>query len=106
MAVATIPFEIVSGEVAYIGGTRVTLETLLHSFLEGATAEEIVQRYPTLDLADVYATIGYYLHNREEIDNYLRQAEVETQQLRDTIEGRFPPIGIRERLLDRKKGHA
>lgn len=106
MAVATIPFEIVSGKVAYIGGTRITLETLIQSFLEGATAEEIVQRYPTLDLADVYATIGYYLYNREEIDIYLRQSESESRQLQETIEKRFPPIGIRQRLLDRKKGHA
>ena len=32
-----------------VGGTRVTLDALVAAFTGGATAEEIVQRYPSLD---------------------------------------------------------
>ncbi len=46
--------------VVLVGGTRVTLDTVVLAFKDGATAEEIVQQYPSLRLADVYAVIGYY----------------------------------------------
>jgi hypothetical protein len=32
-------------------------------FKQGATAEEIVYRYPSLKLADLYAAIGFYLNH-------------------------------------------
>ena len=47
--------------VIRIANTRVTLDTIVAAFLEGATAEEIAQQYPTVELADIYAIIGYYL---------------------------------------------
>lgn len=47
--------------VARIGGTRVTLDSVVYAFQQGATAEEIAQQYPALKLADVYGAITYYL---------------------------------------------
>ncbi len=103
MAVATVPFEINAQGVAHIGGTRVTLDTVILTFLDGATAEEIVQRYPTLNLADVYSTIGYYLLNREEIEGYLRRSAEQSEKIRTLNESRFSPEGIRNRLLARQE---
>ena len=57
--------------VARVGGTRVTLDTVVRAFTRGATAEEITQQYPSLSLPDVYVIISYYLQNREEVDKYL-----------------------------------
>ena len=54
-----------------MAGTRVTLDTVLESFLDGATPEEIVQRYPSLDLVAVYEVIAYYLRNQEQLNAYL-----------------------------------
>ena len=34
--------------VMRVGGTRVTLDTVVAAFREGATAEEITQQYPSL----------------------------------------------------------
>ena len=59
--------------VMRVGGTRVTLDTVVAAFREGATAEEITQQYPSLQLADVYAVIGYYLRHQPEVDDYLRE---------------------------------
>jgi hypothetical protein len=42
--------------IVRIGGIRVPLETVVSAFDRGAAAEEIVMRFPTLDLSDVYAT--------------------------------------------------
>lgn len=54
-------------------GTRVGIEFVLRDYLEGATAEEIALRFPTLTLEQVYATITYYLAQREFVDNYMQR---------------------------------
>jgi uncharacterized protein (DUF433 family) len=84
-----------------IGGTRVTLDTLVAAFDEGATAEEIAQQYPTLKLADVYSVIGYYLRRQAEVKGYLRQRQQQAFDIRNQNESQFNPQGIRDRLLAR-----
>lgn len=87
-----------------VGGTRVTLDSVIWEFNQGASAEEIVDAYPSLRLADVYAVIGHYLRHRSEVEEYLRQQEREAEVIRREIEARFDPRGIRERLLARRTG--
>lgn len=86
-----------------VAGTRVTLDTVIHAFDGGATAEEIVQRYPVLHLADVYAVIGHYLHHPQEIRTYLQRRRREAEAVRTENEARFDPEGIRDRLLARRR---
>jgi uncharacterized protein (DUF433 family) len=83
-------------------GTRVSLETIVGAFDAGATAEEIAQQYPSLDLAMVYAVVTYVLDNRQSVDAYVatRRAAAAAQQA--TIEGHLSPGGIRSRLLARR----
>ena len=85
-----------------VGGTRVTLETLVAVFMAGATAEEIVQRYPSLDLGDVYAVIGYYLHHRQEVEAYLQRRQEQASMARRRQEAHFDQTGLRDRLLARR----
>jgi uncharacterized protein (DUF433 family) len=85
-----------------VGATRVTLASLLSAFQAGATPEEIVQQYPTVQLAEVYAVVAYYLRHQEEVDAYLRAHEAEEAEVRAINEARFDPVGIRERLLSRR----
>lgn len=68
-------FDFVSEDDIRIKGTRVGIEVVLWEYLEGAIPEEIVLRYPTLSLPQVYATITYYLYNREAVDAYLRRCQ-------------------------------
>ena len=42
-----------------IKGTRVTLRTILASLAEGATAQEIIEDFPTLTEEDVRAVIAF-----------------------------------------------
>lgn len=97
------PLQFDNHGVCRVSGTRVTLESLIHAFQRGAAAEEIVQQYPTVPLADVYATIAYYLKHRGEVDAYLQKAEDETDQVLREVRSRFPLTGLRERLLARRK---
>jgi len=89
--------------VVHVGETRVTLDTVIATFLNGATAEEIAQQYPTLKLADVYAVISYYLRHKEEIETYLSDRKEQAAKVQEENESRFNPSGIRERLLARQR---
>ena len=101
-AVFEIPIETDLDGVIRVAGTRVTLDTLVEAFNEGATAEEITQQYPSLELGDVYAVIGYFLHNRDEVEQYLERRREQAVRVRTENEARFDPEGIRDRLLARR----
>ena len=101
-ATMTVPIEHTAEGVLRVGGTRVTLDTVVTAFLQGATAEEIVLRYPSLKLADVYAVIGYYLQHQADVDDYLQQRQHRADLVRVENESRFPQDGIRARLLARR----
>jgi len=96
------PLETAPDGTVRVGGTRVTLDTVVAAFLEGATAEEIAQQYPVVALADVYAAIGYYLHHRSDVDSYLDQRRTFSQHVRDENAARFNPGDLRARLLARR----
>jgi uncharacterized protein (DUF433 family) len=88
--------------VIRVSGTRVPLDTVVHVFLAGASAEEIADRFSTLSLADVYSAIGYYLRHREEVDRYLAERERDAEEVRALVEARQGPSLTRERLLARR----
>jgi uncharacterized protein (DUF433 family) len=98
-----IPLETDEHGVIRVSNTRVTLDTIVTAFKEGATAEEIAQQYPTVPLADVYYVIGYYLHKRDQVEEYLGKRKLEADELQTQMGARFNPVGIRERLLARQK---
>lgn len=98
----TVPLVTDMDGVVRVGKTRVTLDTVISAFLDGATAEEIVHQYPSLKLADVYAVIAYYLRRRAEVDAYLQQRQQQSEKLREQNESRLDPLGIRDRLLARR----
>lgn len=51
---------------------RIGIESILYEYLyKDKTAEEIAERFPTLTLEQVYATILYYLHNKEQVTAYM-----------------------------------
>ena len=104
LVVATDPVALTTDAdgVVRVGNTRVTLDTVVYAFREGATAEEIVQQYPTLQLADVYTVLGYYLKRQVEVDSYLQGREQQSSQVRQENEKRFDPLGVRARLLARQ----
>lgn len=106
MVIATeiIPLETDVHGVIRVSNTRVTLDTIVTAFKEGATAEEIAQQYSTVPLADVYYIIGYYLRRRDEVEVYLGKRKEEADGLQKQMEARFNPVGIRERLMARQKG--
>jgi uncharacterized protein (DUF433 family) len=113
LSIKAQPIPITLGEdgIARLADTRVRLEAVVAAYHEGATAEEISLRYTTVDLADVYFVIGYYLKNRYEVDKYLREREAQDRAVREEARaaylagGRLPghpsEPGIRRLRFDR-----
>jgi uncharacterized protein (DUF433 family) len=97
-----VPIHTDADGVIRVARTRVTLDTLVSAFDAGATAEEIVQQYSSLALADVYFIIAYYSRHRSEVCAYLQQREESAAAVREEVERRFPSAGLRERLLARR----
>ena len=63
-------------EGAYrVGGTRVSLDSLIYLFREGMSAESMVESYPALTLEEVHGALAFYLANQKEIDEYLAEGE-------------------------------
>ena len=89
--------------VVRVRGTRVTLDTVVMVFRQGATPEEIVQKYPSLELPDVYSIIGYHLRHSSEVHAYLDDRECLAASVRAENEARFDPNGVRDRLMSRRQ---
>ena len=101
IGIESTPLETDAHGVLRVGNTRVTLDTLVTAFLEGCTPEEIAEQYPSLQIADIYLVIGYYLRHKSEIDAYLAERQRQSALIRQEVEKRFNPVGIRDRLLAR-----
>jgi len=97
------PLKLDEGGVCRVSGTRVTLESLLASYHQGASPEEIADRYPSVPLADIYTTIGYCLRHAEEVAAYLKTVEAEEAAIAAQILSRHPVVDYRDRLLSRQK---
>jgi uncharacterized protein (DUF433 family) len=86
-----------------VTGTRVLLERIIHAFEDGATPEGIVQSYDTLQLADVYAVLTWYLRHKAEVQDYLHKRAEEAETIRRTIEAKQPDrVELRARLMARR----
>jgi uncharacterized protein (DUF433 family) len=96
------PLEIGEDGVIRICGSRVTLDSIVHEFQRGSTAEQIQEDFPSVCLRDVYATIAYYLSRTSEVDAYLRGQQEAASETRQNIESRQDSTGIRARLRRRR----
>lgn len=87
-----------------IKGTRIGIETVLDEYIhDGKTAEAIADRYHTVTLEQVYATILYYLQNREKVGAYLENYLEYCRKAREEYEKNPPPGVIRLRKILAKR---
>ncbi len=95
----------------YAGRSHVLLDTIVEEFKAGASPEAIARGYDTLELADVYEVISYYVRYRDAVDAYLGRREIEAEHLRHKIEASQPSKAelkaqIKERWSRRKAPNA
>jgi uncharacterized protein (DUF433 family) len=101
--VDAIPLSKDANGVYRVGGSRVTLDLVVHAFNRGATAEEIVQDFPSLQLSDVCQVVGYYLKHGSELAEYFDRRAREEQELLGAHKEEWSPRGLRQRLSARRK---
>jgi uncharacterized protein (DUF433 family) len=80
----------------------VPLDSVVHAFDAGASAEEIARKYPTLELEDAYAIIAFYSSRRDAVRAYLDERAQQERAAERRLEPMRPPRGTRERLLARR----
>jgi uncharacterized protein (DUF433 family) len=89
-----------------VAGTRISLESILHHYEAGATAEEIALRFPALRLADIHGCLAYYLNHKQTIREYLNEQIAKAENLQQRISA--DPVQksgidhIRRRIQERK----
>lgn len=81
-----------------VGGTRVTLDSVVYAYESGESPEEIRENFPSLTLAHVYGALTYYHQHREEVRRYLDRRERQAADLRRAIEARQGPGPTRSEL--------
>lgn len=83
-----------------ITGSRVTLDTIVAQFQQGATAEQIQEDFPSLTLREVYGAISYYLEHKDEVEAYLNARQQEADAIRAKIEADPGMSSQRKRLRE------
>jgi uncharacterized protein (DUF433 family) len=67
-----VPLRVDEHGAIRIGNSRVTLDVIIAEHKRGASPEENAEEYDTLELADVYTAIGYYLRHAGQVAVYCR----------------------------------
>jgi uncharacterized protein (DUF433 family) len=100
-----MPFVVTEQGTIRIKGSRVSVDSIIHHFKLGATAEQIVQSFPSLTLGDVYSSIAYYLTHHHEMEEYLEEQTVAADNLQGELESnpdyQAEIVEVRSRMLGR-----
>src|SRR5687768_1855904 len=92
------------GGAIRVGKSRISLDLIASQYENGMTPEDMVRAYDTLDLADVYAVIGFCLRHPAEVAAYLQRRAVEAEALERKIGSERPRISRAELLARRDAG--
>jgi len=87
--------------VYMVSGSRVSLDSIVHAFLSGQSAESIAQAFPILVLEQVYGAITFYLAHRDEVDGYLDARRQDFAAKREAARSADPMFY--QKLADAKK---
>jgi uncharacterized protein (DUF433 family) len=89
----------------WIQETRISLDSVAYSFLNGESPETITQNFPLLSLEQVYGAIAFYLANQEMIDAYLVEGQIEFQQMQQSFRKNNPLLYQKLKVAQSQKIH-
>ncbi len=90
----------------WIEGTRISLDSVVYSFLNGDSPESIAQNFPLLSLEQVYGGITFYLANRELVDAYLAEDAAEFKGLQQSCREKSPLLYQKLKAAQAQKRNA
>lgn len=87
----------VCGGRACIAGHRVrVMDIVAWHEKRGYSPDEVVDMFPGITLADVYAALAYYFDNRQEIEDEFGKDDQWAEWLKTNIPSKIPP-GLKEK---------
>jgi uncharacterized protein (DUF433 family) len=96
-------FDFLAADDIRIKGSRIGIESVLYEYVHREqTPEAIAGRFPTLSIEQIYATILYYLRNREAVDAYLADWLEYGRKAREEQRRNPPPVVVRLQSLKLK----
>src|SRR5262249_48072601 len=100
-------FDFLAPDDIRVKGTRIGIETILYEYIHRSQSPEpTAARYPSLTLAQVYATITYYLQNREAMTTYLEDWLEYGKQRREEQKRNPPPVIVKLRAVAAQRQRA
>ena len=73
-----------------VSGNRVSLDSVVHAYWNGQTAESIAQSFPGLSLEQVHGALAFYLAHQAEVDASIESAQLEFDALREASRRQDP----------------
>ncbi|NIM13498.1 MAG: DUF433 domain-containing protein [Candidatus Aminicenantes bacterium] len=100
-------FDHLASDDIRIKGTRIGIESVLYEYIHREQSPEaIANSFPSLTLEKVYATILYYLQNKQAIDAYMTDWLEYGRRMREKQDKNPPPVIIRLRELKAQRQQA
>ena len=97
------PLTVLNNGAVRVTGTRMPLEVLIRAHTQdGMSAEQIAYGYAPLELADVYAVLGYYHRHKVEVEQYLAESDARAEEWQLRFEALRGPQRTRTELLKRR----
>jgi uncharacterized protein (DUF433 family) len=110
-AMPDVPLKLDKQGDIHVGGSRVLLDTVIDHFKAGMSPADIARGYDTIQPAEIYETIAYYLRHKDDVEAYLQRRNAEAGTLWQAIEASQPSKAdlkaeIKHRWSRRKADHA
>ena len=100
-------FDVQSPDDIRIKGSRIGIESVLYEYIHREQSPKaIAERFPTLTLEQVHATILYYLHHRERVDSYMAAWLAYGDRMREAQDRNPSPVVARLRALKTERQQA
>jgi len=100
-------FDHLASDDIRIKGTRIGIESVLYEYIHREQSPEaIAKSFPSLTLEAIYATILYYLQNKQAIDAYMTDWLEYGRRMREKQDKNPPPVIVRLRELKAQRQEA
>jgi uncharacterized protein (DUF433 family) len=89
--------DLISPDVIRLKGHRIGIEDVIARYHAGDSIEHMGLEFPGVSLEQLYATIAYYLHNREALDAYIARVTAQYVGRMQAYDAQ-PPSPLMQRL--------
>ncbi len=88
----------------YVTGTRVSLDTLVYPYNDGASPEGIQDELPSLTLEQIHGALAFYLANKQRVDENIAEGKREVHGTVPSLEASNPELSARLQRARQERG--